>query len=108
MHDNHKSTAWAPSISDFLRHAETVAIGQATDDEAWADDVNFYTVGMLQIQRLLAERKRQLGNKFVLVTFHDSFIKAGRLPVSLIRREMTGLDDEVRRLWPRQRLEDMR
>ena len=63
-----------------------------------------YTVGMLQMQRLLADRKMQLGDDFVLKDFHDDFMAAGRLPLSLIRWEMTGLDDEVRELWKRQRL----
>lgn len=60
-----------------------------------------YTMGMLQMQQLLADRKRQLGDDFVLRDFHDAFMAAGRLPLSLVRWEMTGLDDEVRRLWPR-------
>lgn len=60
-----------------------------------------YTIGMLQMQSLLAERKRQLGDDFVLKDFHDEFLAAGRLPISLIRWEMTGLDDEVRELWRR-------
>ncbi len=63
-----------------------------------------YTVGMLQMQELLADRKRQLGDEFDLKEFHDTFMAAGRLPISLIRWEMTGLDDEVRELWPRERL----
>ncbi len=63
-----------------------------------------YTVGMLQMQELLADRKRQLGDDFVLKDFHDTFMAAGRLPMSLIRWEMTGLDDEVRELWKRERL----
>ena len=56
-----------------------------------------YTVGMLQMQHLLADRKMQLGDEFNLKDFHDTFMAAGRLPVSLIRWEMTGLDDEVAR-----------
>ena len=64
-----------------------------------------YTVGMLQMQELLADRKRQLGDDFVLKDFHDTFMAAGRLPMSLIRWEMTGLDDEVRELWKRERLQ---
>ncbi len=60
-----------------------------------------YTVGMLQMQQLLADRKRQLGDDFVLREFHDRFMAAGRLPISLIRWEMTGLDDDVRDLWNR-------
>ena len=63
-----------------------------------------YTVGMLQMQRLLADRKRQLGDDFNLKAFHDRFMAAGRLPMSLIRWEMTGLEDEVRDLWLREPL----
>jgi len=64
-----------------------------------------YTIGMLQMQNLLAERKRQLRDEFVLQEFHDDFMAVGRLPMSLIRWEMTGLDDEVRQLWPREPLD---
>ena len=63
-----------------------------------------YAIGMLQVQQLLADRKRQLGDDFDLKKFHDTFMAAGRLPISLIRWEMTGLDDEVRDLWKRERL----
>ncbi|MBT8100637.1 MAG: DUF885 domain-containing protein, partial [Gammaproteobacteria bacterium] len=64
-----------------------------------------YQIGMVQMQALLADRKRQLGDDFVLKDFHDSFLAAGRLPLSVIRWEMTGLDDEVRDLWKRTPLE---
>ena len=63
-----------------------------------------YTIGMLQMQSMLAERKRQLGDDFILKDFHDEFMAAGRLPISLIRWEMTGLDDEVHELWQREPL----
>ena len=56
------------------------------------------------MQQLLADRKRQLRGDFVLREFHDTFMAAGRLPISLIRWEMTGLDDEVRDLWNREPL----
>jgi hypothetical protein len=58
-----------------------------------------YMIGMLQMQELLADSKRQAGDKFVLKDFHDKFMAAGRLPLSLIRWEMTGLDDEVKNFW---------
>lgn len=61
-----------------------------------------YTIGALQMQRLLADRKRQLGDDFDLRAFHDEFIAIGWLPLSLIRWQMTGLDDEVRHFWQRQ------
>lgn len=58
-----------------------------------------YTIGALQMQRLLADRRRQLGDDFDLEVFHDAFMAAGRLPLSLLRWEMTGMDDEVRDFW---------
>jgi hypothetical protein len=33
-----------------------------------------YTIGMLQMQSMLAERKRQLGDDFILKVFHDAFM----------------------------------
>jgi uncharacterized protein DUF885 len=58
-----------------------------------------YLIGRMQIEHLLADRSRQLGDRFVLKDFHDDFLARGRLPISLIRWEMTGLDDEVRDMW---------
>ena len=58
-----------------------------------------YTIGMLQMQNLLADRRIQLGDEFVLKDFHDQLMAAGRLPLAVIRWEMTGHDDEIRRLW---------
>jgi len=58
-----------------------------------------YTIGMMQLQQLLVDRRRQLGDNFVLKDFHDYLMGAGRLPVSLLRYDLTGQDDEIRRLW---------
>jgi hypothetical protein len=58
-----------------------------------------YTVGYLQMRKLLADRRWQLGERFVLKEFHDDLLSRGRLPLSLLRWEMTGLDDQVRQLW---------
>jgi len=63
-----------------------------------------YMIGMIQMQQLLADRKMQLRDDFVLKKFHDHFMEIGRLPISLIRWEMTGLDDEIRPLWTREPL----
>lgn len=63
-----------------------------------------YTIGILQMQRLLADVKRQRGEDFSLREFHDQFMSAGRLPLSLLRWEMTGLDDELRGFWLREPL----
>lgn len=58
-----------------------------------------YTIGKLQMDALLADRSQQLGEGFALREFHDTFLAAGRLPIALIRYEMTGLDDEVALFW---------
>ncbi len=63
-----------------------------------------YTTGMLQMQSLLAERQRQLGDDFDLREFHDAIMQAGRLPLSLVRWEMTGNDDGIAALWAREPL----
>lgn len=58
-----------------------------------------YQMGKVQIDQLLADRAIQLGDQFNLKDFHDQFLATGMIPISLIRWEMTGLDDEVRRFW---------
>ncbi|MCM2312015.1 MAG: DUF885 domain-containing protein, partial [Steroidobacteraceae bacterium] len=52
-----------------------------------------YTIGSLQMRKLLADRRWQLGEGFVLRQFHDDFLARGRLPLALLRWEITGLDD---------------
>jgi hypothetical protein len=49
-----------------------------------------YLIGKLEIDRLIAERKRQLGEKWRMKDFMDEFIAKGLIPASLIRWEMTG------------------
>jgi hypothetical protein len=39
---------------------------------------------------LIAERRRQLGEKWRMSEFMDEFLSKGQIPVSLIRWEMTG------------------
>ncbi len=57
-----------------------------------------YTIGKTQLEQLLADRQRQLGDAFDLGAFHDAFLAAGPIPIALIRWELTGLDDELRAL----------
>ena len=58
-------------------------------------------MGKLQIDKLLSDRFHQLKDKFSLKEFHDQFLAAGTIPISLIRWEMTGYDDEVKHLFVR-------
>jgi uncharacterized protein (DUF885 family) len=49
-----------------------------------------YMIGVAQIEEVIAERAKQLGDDFVLKTFMDDFLASGLIPISLIRWELTG------------------
>jgi hypothetical protein len=56
-----------------------------------------YLTGKMQIERLLADRRRQLGDAFTFRRFMDEFEAVGQIPISLIRWELTGeLADDLR------------
>ncbi len=56
-------------------------------------------MGKAQFMKLFRERAMQLGDKFVLRDFLDEFLAAGMIPISLTRWEMTGYEDEIKKLW---------
>ncbi|WAC22542.1 DUF885 family protein [Blastomonas sp. SL216] len=58
-----------------------------------------YTIGAMQLQKMMVDRKRQLGDAFSIRDFHDYLMNTGRLPVSLLRYDLTGHDDEIGKLW---------
>ena len=49
-----------------------------------------YLIGKIEIEKLLAERKRQLGQAFTMKRFMEEFNAAGLIPTSLLRWELTG------------------
>lgn len=56
-----------------------------------------YVSGKIQIEELLAARRRQLGHAFTLKGFMAEFDAAGQIPIGLIRWELTGeLGDDLR------------
>ena len=55
-----------------------------------------YYMGKVELEKLLADVAMQQGERFDMKAFHDRFRAAGSIPISLIRWEMTGKDDEVR------------
>lgn len=57
-----------------------------------------YYMGKVELEKLLADVAMQEGDKFDIKSFHDRFRAMGSIPISLIRWEMTGKDDEVRAL----------
>lgn len=57
-----------------------------------------YVTGKYLVERLMKDRTRQLESGFSLRGFFDEMYEAGMIPVSLIRWQLTGLDDEIRDL----------
>jgi hypothetical protein len=49
-----------------------------------------YVVGKIEAEKLLADRKRQLGDRFTMMQFVDELDAAGLVPMSLLRWELTG------------------
>ena len=49
-----------------------------------------YLVGKMQIEQLMAARKRQLGENFTLKRFMDEFDDAGLIPAALVHWQLTG------------------
>jgi uncharacterized protein (DUF885 family) len=49
-----------------------------------------YTLGKLEILKLVADLKQRQGNQFDLQKFHDEFMRQGVAPLSIIRRQMLG------------------
>jgi len=62
-----------------------------------------YVTGKTLLERLLGERSKQLaeqGQPFVLADFFAEFNEAGSIPLTLVRWQLTGNDDEIRALVP--------
>jgi hypothetical protein len=57
-----------------------------------------YVTGKYLIERLTADGSRQLGNAFILKSFFDDMYSVGIVPVSLVRWQMTGLEDEIKNI----------
>jgi uncharacterized protein (DUF885 family) len=58
-----------------------------------------YLIGKIQLENLISDRAKQLGDEFDLGVFHDELFAAGTIPLALTRWEMTGLDDEAQKIW---------
>jgi uncharacterized protein (DUF885 family) len=50
------------------------------------------------LDALMMERKAQLGDQFTMRGFFAEVNAAGMIPVSLLRWQLTGHDDEIREL----------
>ena len=56
------------------------------------------SAGKTQLLTLIADRADQRGDEFNLREFMDEFFASGMIPISLIRWEMTDLEDEIKML----------
>ena len=60
-----------------------------------------YQIGKLQILKLVSDAKILLGDKFNLKNYHNYMLDNGNLPIALQRWEYLGLNDEIKKLWPK-------
>jgi hypothetical protein len=109
------SNEW--TVEDAVKSAaEMTPFGWAKPDGAtiWGDLTIYlnqpgygtsYVVGKNQFERLLADVARQKGGEFRIKAFFDDYFARGIIPASLIRWEMTGLDDEMKILLSEDRRE---
>jgi len=88
--------------ADYL--ARTVPMDRKTAESEAADFSTApglaiaYEIGKLQIERMLAQRRLQLADRFKLRDFHDYVWSNGNVPLSLQRWELLGLDDDVKKV----------
>jgi uncharacterized protein (DUF885 family) len=86
---------------DYLARSVPMDKASANGDAAmYAGDPGLgitYEIGKLQIEGLLADRRRQLGDKFDLQPFDDYLWRNGNVPLSLLRWELLGDDGDVRK-----------
>jgi len=52
--------------------------------------------GKVQLESLMRERAHQLGDAFTTKRWFEEVYSAGIIPVSLIRWQLTGKDEEIR------------
>jgi uncharacterized protein (DUF885 family) len=111
----------ARGLASLHAHANEITLQQAREfqvtwtPEGWTGDVSLvgseqhlylrqpgygpsYVTGKYLIERLIMDRSRHLGDTFRLLNFFDDVYVAGMIPVSLIRWQMTGMDEEIRNI----------
>jgi len=112
----------ARAMGDLMMHSNEFTLEEAVDfavrwtprgwmsregRTVWVDEELYlqqpgygtsYVVGKVHLEKLIAERASQVGRAFSLRGFFRDFHARGMIPLSLIRWEMTGLDDEMEKL----------
>ncbi len=80
---------WLPPESDLMLFEQQLYLRQPGYGSS-------YVTGKVQIEALMAERALDLGDDFTLSRFLEEVMAAGVIPVSMIRWELTGRDDQIR------------
>ena len=113
----------ARGMGDLMMHSNEFTLEEAVDfgvkwtprgwmpkegNTIWVDEDLYlqqpgygtsYVIGKVHLEKLIADRAEQVGEKFDLKSFFDEFHTYGMIPLSLIRWEMTGREDEIKKLW---------
>jgi hypothetical protein len=113
----------ARGMGDLRMHSNEMALEEAVDfgvrwtprgwmpkdgNTIWADEDLYlqqpgygtsYVVGKAHLEKLIADYAQKKGEDFKLKEFFARFHACGMIPLSLVRWEMTGLDDEIKKLW---------
>lgn len=82
---------WMPADSETVLGEQHLYLQQPAYETS-------YIMGKIQLEQLMADRSLQLGDDFTIGTFMDEVAAAGVIPVSLLRWELAGRDEDVRRL----------
>lgn len=111
----------ARGLASLYAHANEITLQQAREfqvtwtPQGWTGDVRLvgaeqhlylrqpgygpsYVTGKYLVERLIMDRSRQLEDKFRFINFFDEMYNVGMIPVTLIRWQMTGMDDEIRNI----------
>jgi len=84
-----------PEATELMRNSCAVTEAQAYKEarRGTADPGYFcYSLGKLEILKLREDVEKAEGTGFSLQNFHDRFLEAGLVPISIIRREILGRD----------------
>lgn len=96
MHVNGTPRGWMRRDLDLLGYEQLLYMRQPGYGPS-------YVTGARMLDALMMERKQQLGEQFTMSGFFQELNAAGMIPVSLLRLQLTGRDDEIRALWQPER-----
>jgi uncharacterized protein (DUF885 family) len=84
---------WSRSQAIEFMEANTPLAKNNIDNEvdrymSWPGQALSYKLGQLEIQRLRAHAKQQLGEAFSLPGFHDAVLQIGAVPLPVLQRHI--------------------